>query len=141
MYNAEDSTAIEIVGYGAGSSGSNIRTLKKNGNHWIAGSYSSSSDMRLKTECGDIPDMSKIQARLFKWNKDKPNRDDKEHIGYFAQDVEDVAPYLVDEDAMGYKSLDYNGVLVAKIASLERRVAELEEMISAIKLNNNSSNK
>lgn len=141
MYNAEDSTAIEIVGYGEGSSGSNIRTLKKNGNHWIAGSYSSSSDMRLKTECGDIPDMSKIQARLFKWNKDKPNRDDKEHIGYFAQDVEDVAPYLVDEDAMGYKSLDYNGVLVAKIASLERRVAELEEMISAIKLNNNSSNK
>ena len=33
---------------------------------------------------------------------------------------------------MGYKSLDYNGILVAKIASLERRVAELENMLKKV---------
>ena len=49
------------------------------------------------------------------------------HLGYFAQDVEAIAPYLVDEDAMGYKSLDYNAVFVAKIAALEKRIAELEK--------------
>jgi hypothetical protein len=32
----------------------------------------------------------------------------------------------VAEDDMGYKSLDYIGFLVAKVDSLEKRVAELE---------------
>ena len=97
---------------------------------WVANSYINASDQRLKTETGEVPDVSHIKARRFKWNDKKISHDDKEHIGYFAQDVEEVAPYLVDEDAMGYKSLDYNGILVAKIASLEKRVAELERRIN-----------
>jgi hypothetical protein len=35
----------------------------------------------------------------------------------------------VDEDAMGYKSMDYNAVFVAKIAALEKRIAELEKRL------------
>ena len=129
FFNIADETTqlIEIVGNGTSNvARTNARTLNLNGNEWIAGRLTQASDNRLKTESGEVPDMSAIPARRFKWNDNKVNHDDKEHLGYFAQDVEAVAPYLVDEDAMGYKSLDYIGVLVAKIASLEKRVAELE---------------
>ena len=118
---------VEIVGGGFGDTArANIRQLDNNGNEWIAGNLTQASDARLKTETGEVPDVSNIPARCFKWNDLKGRHDDKLHLGYFAQDVEKVAPYLVDEDAMGYKSLDYIGFLVAKIASLEKRVAELE---------------
>ena len=131
-YNVQDGTSLEIVGNGSALTPSNARTLSFGGNEWIAGTLTQSSDQRLKTETGEVPDVSDIKARRFKWNDKKLNHDDKEHIGYFAQDIEEVAPYLVDEDAMGYKSLDYNGILVAKIASLERRVAELENMLKKV---------
>ena len=35
--------------------------------------------------------------------------------------------YIVDEDASGYKSLDYIALLCAKVDALERKVAELEK--------------
>lgn len=124
----------EIIGNGTNDSNrSNARTLTQTGNEWIAGTLTQASDSRLKEESGEIPDLSTIRARRFKWNDKKGTHDDLDHIGYFAQDVEKIAPYLVQEDAMGYKSLDYNGVMVAKIASLEKRVAELERIIIEMK--------
>lgn len=124
-------TYIEIVGNGTENSRLNIRTLDYNGNEWINGTLTQASDNRLKTEDGEVPNLSEIKARAFHWNANKQRHDDKLHLGYFAQDVESIAPYLVDEDAMGYKSLDYNAVFVAKIASLERRVTELERRINS----------
>jgi hypothetical protein len=100
--------------------------LSATGNEWIAGTLSQGSDARQKDECGAIPDVSSIKAHRFKWNDNKINHDDLEHIGYYAQDVEEVAPYLVSEDASGNKSLDYIGFLCAKIEALEKRVKELE---------------
>ena len=135
QFNIEDTFYTEIVGFGYASQRTNIRTLTPGGNEWLAGTLTQDSDERLKTECGEVPDMSSIKARLFKWNDRKINHDEKEHVGYFAQDVEKVAPCLVDEDAMGYKTLDYNGVMVAKIASLEKRVAELERLIQNMEVN------
>ena len=139
-YNVEDTGGgysgiyAEIIGNGTSDNDrSNARTLYKTGNEWIAGTLTQASDSRLKDESGEIPDLSTIRARRFKWNDKKGTHDDLDHIGYFAQDVEKIAPYLVQEDAMGYKSLDYNGVMVAKIASLEKRVAELERIIIEMK--------
>lgn len=120
-------TYIEIVGNGTENRRLNIRTLDYNGNEWINGTLTQASDNRLKTEDGEVPDVSGVKARMFRWNDKKLRHDDKVHLGYFAQDVEKVAPYLVSEDDMGYKSLDYIGFLVAKVASLEARVAELEK--------------
>ena len=127
-YNIESSTNyVEIVGNGWGDDGrSNARTLTWSGNEWIAGSLTQGSDARLKDECGEVPDVSEIKAHRFRWNDNKPNHDDVEHIGYYAQDVEEVAPYLVSEDDSGHKALDYIGFLCAKIESLEKRISELE---------------
>ena len=136
-YNvADDSTAastsrgnyVEIVGKGgSGSSRSNARTLDWAGNETIAGTLTQSSDARLKDVSEEeLPDVSDIKAIKFKWKEDA-GRDETEHIGYLAQDVEKVLPYLVKEDAEGNKVLDYIAFLVAKVDSLEKRLAELEK--------------
>lgn len=129
-YNVIDNsdTYVEIVGGGSDTGHTkNLRTLAWDGNEWIYGTLTQASDSRLKEEAGEVPDVSSIRARRFRWNDEKGDHDDKDHIGYYAQDVEEVAPYLVDVDAMGYKSLDYIGFLCAKVENLERRIAELEK--------------
>ncbi len=123
----ERGTYVEIVGNGRGPNArSNARRLNWNGNEWIAGTLTQASDARLKDEVGEIPDVSSIRAKRFRWNDKKGEHDYEDHIGYYAQDVEKVAPYLVHEDESGYKSLDYIALLCAKVEQLERRVAELE---------------
>lgn len=126
-YNVSDDTYyVEIVGWGTSSTRKNIRTLSRTGSMTIAGTLTQSSDARLKDVQGEVPDLSSIRAVRFKWNDTNGEHDDKEHIGYIAQEVEKIAPYLVGDDSNGYKSLDYIALLCAKVEWLERRVAELE---------------
>lgn len=125
--NVADTTSVEIVGWGTSSTRKNIRTLDNSGNMTIAGTLTQSSDAQLKTVEGEIPDVSGIHAVRFRWNDVNGQHDDLEHVGYIAQDVEKVAPFLVKEDSSGYKALDYIAFLCAKMELLERRVKELEE--------------
>lgn len=145
-YNREDSGAVFIIGDGYKTiiNGEEVITrvntlvYKTNGSLCIDGQVISSSDARYKTICGDVPDVSNIHAVRYKWNENKHSRDDIDHIGYIAQDVEPVAPYLVQEDDKGYKSLDYTGLLCAKVEILEQtvtrlmaKIAELEARLNA----------
>jgi hypothetical protein len=130
QYNKPDTTSVEIVGWGTDTTDSarkNIRTLDTNGNMTIAGTLTQSSDAQLKTVEGEIPDVSEIHAVRFRWNDVNGQHDDLEHVGYIAQDVEKVAPFMVKNDSNGYKALDYIAFLCAKMELLERRVKELEE--------------
>ena len=87
-----------------------------------------SSDIRLKNiQNNKFPDVSEISAKKFIWNELYEDNDNKEHIGYIAQDVEKIAPYLVDEDEDGYKRLNYIEFLCAKIQCLEDKIKQLEE--------------
>lgn len=123
QYNVSDESNVEIAGWGTGDTNrKNIRTLSRAGNEWIAGTLTQASDARLKEVQGEIPDLSSIRAVRFRWK----NGDDKEHIGYLAQDVEEIAPYLVDVDSNGYKSLDYIALLTAKVEMLEREIEKLK---------------
>lgn len=118
---------VEIVGKGTSTTPSNARTLDWTGNETIAGTLTQSSDATLKNVSSEpIPDVSNIKAVRFTWKEDA-NRDEAEHVGYLAQDVEKVLPFLVKEDAEGNKVLDYIAFLVAKVDSLEKRIAELEK--------------
>lgn len=118
---------VEIVGNGAAAATSNARTMDWSGNMTIAGTLTQSSDSRLKTVEGEIPDVSEVHAVRFRWNDVNGQHDDLEHVGYIAQDVEKVAPFMVKKDSNGYKALDYIAFLCAKMEILERRVKELEE--------------
>lgn len=130
-YNITSSTHIFILGNGtAATSKSNAMTVDQWGNMWIAGTLTQSSDRRLKNVSGELPDVSGIRAVRFRWNEKQHNGDNKEHIGYIAQDVEEAAPYLVQEDeTTGYKSLDYIALLCAKVDQLERTVEALTNRI------------
>lgn len=121
-----------VIGVGTGNSNRvDGAIFYSNGNLEIAGSLIQGSDERLKTIIGDAPDVSSIRAKRFIWNDNKPSHDNIEHIGYIAQDVEKVAPYLVQDNGL-YKSLDYIGLLCAKIESLERTVDALKSRIDQL---------
>lgn len=86
-------------------------------------SVTQTSDGRLKEILPEsIPDLSKVKAVRFRW---KDGRDERDHIGYIAQDVEELAPEMVTEEE-GTKALDYIQVLVAKVERLEREIDELK---------------
>jgi hypothetical protein len=77
------------------------------------------SDLRLKdviSRDGEVV--------VFKW---KDGRDDKTHIGYIAQEVQEIFPDAVKEGDDGMLSVNYTEVLVAKIAELEKRIKQLEK--------------
>lgn len=85
-----------------------------------------SSDGRFKEITGEVPDVSGIKAVRYRRIDDV---DGLEHIGYIAQDIEPVAPFLVDTDKNGIMSLNYTEFLVAKVQSLENRIEELERRL------------
>lgn len=125
--NVPDTHCVEVVGWGTDSRQKNIRTLDTSGNMTIAGTLTQSSDARLKDVQGEVPDLSSVRAVRFKWNDVNGEHDDRDHIGYIAQDVEKLAPFMVGDDSNGYKSLDYIALLVAKVEWLERKVKALQE--------------
>jgi len=56
--------------------------------------------------------------------------DDKEHLGFIAQELEDLVPEVVEEDEQGFKRVRYAElipVLVNAVKELSMRVKELEE--------------
>ena len=57
----------------------------------------------------------------------KDGRDDKEHIGYVAQEVQENHPNQVQADEKGILSVNYVEILVEKIRMLEKRIEELEK--------------
>lgn len=88
-----------------------------------ARSFVQTSDERKKDILDEtVPDVSSIEPIVYKW---KEAEDGKKHIGYSAQEVEKILPDAVTE-TNGIKALNYIEVLVAKIASLEKRIAILE---------------
>ena len=137
--NASVSTGLLIVGNGGGPNNRhNAMVVDRGGNVTISGTLTQSSDKRVKIIIGKAPDLSGIRAVSYRWRQDVDGEKDKlQHIGYIAQDVEQVAPYLVGEDANGYKTLDYIGLLCAKVDQLERKVAELERRLADGKTDDN----
>lgn len=88
-----------------------------------ARSFIQTSDERKKNIFDEsVPNVSSLKPIVYSW---KGSEDGKKHIGYSAQEVEKILPDAVTE-TNGIKALNYIEVLVAKIASLEKRIAILE---------------
>ncbi|MBS4041343.1 MAG: hypothetical protein KGZ81_12190 [Flavobacteriales bacterium] len=87
-----------------------------------------SSDRRLKRALSGtrlIGQIESLQARLYV-------KDGRDEYGYYAQDALKIIPTAVKQRADGYYDLSYTQVFVVKIASLEKRVAELETLLKKI---------
>ena len=94
-------------------------TVSDNGTVTAATGFFVSSDARLKDVIERDGDTVK-----FTW-KDK--RDDKTHIGYIAQEVQEKYPDQVNKNEDGMLTVNYIEVLVAKIQELENRIKQLEK--------------
>ena len=91
-----------------------------------ATSFFESSDKTIKTLIEDnyqTKGIESVVAKLY-------TKNGKEELGYFAQDVQGILPSAVIKGTDGLLSLSYREVHTAKIARLEKRVAELEEQLN-----------
>jgi hypothetical protein len=87
-----------------------------------ADAYFEFSDKRFKTlieENPNIINVGSITAKSY-------IKEGKEELGYFAQDFEGVLDSAILKDKDGILSLSYRQIHTAKIAALEKRIAELE---------------
>ena len=102
----------------------NALAITQSGNATFLGSatatgFFNSSDAKLKNIIERDGDTVK-----FTW---KDERDDKIHIGYIAQEVQEKYPDQVNESSDGMLTVNYIEVLVAKIQELENRIKQLEK--------------
>ena len=111
-------------------------SLQVNGNAYVYGNISASgsitaqtggfdSDIRLKSDIVYNPIIKGIDtirsASYIIGNK--------KHIGYIAQEVENIIPSSIIKKEDGYLALNYNEVLVAKISYLEDKIKQFLDII------------
>jgi len=93
-----------------------------------ATSYFESSDMRLKTLVEDIIDYSKIAMIESKYYI----KEGKKELGYFAQDFIGIFDSAISKREDGYLDLSYRQIHTAKIAQLEKEIAELKSKLNGL---------
>ena len=93
-----------------------------------ATAFFESSDSRLKTLISDnynAVGIESILPRLYE-------KGGVVELGYYAQDVQEVLPSAVVERMDGFLDLSYRQVHTAKIANLENRIKQLEDLIKQL---------
>jgi hypothetical protein len=90
-----------------------------------ATSFFESSDATIKTLVQDnyqAKGIESVVAKLYIKNG-------KQELGYFAQDLESILPSAVNKGTDGLLNLSYREVHTAKIAALEKEIAELKKQL------------
>ena len=95
-----------------------------------AQSFNTTSDARLKDDLQPINDalssVLRLQGKTYRWKEDHHKQD----IGLIAQEVEQVFPELVDQDANGFKAIAYSrltAVLIEAIKEQQGQIASLQQ--------------
>ena len=93
-----------------------------------AGGFYETSDERLK-DFGDeievdFEKLSKLRKAYFTFK----DNSDKTHIGLSAQEVKELYPEIVSEDADGYLKLDYSKLSVISLKAIDSLYQEVEEL-------------
>lgn len=109
--------------------------LKPDGNLFIAGTLDQKSDFSLKTNIQNLSDslakILELRGVTFNW---KNRVDEKESIGFIAQEVEQIFPELVKGED-GQKSVNYVSlvpVLVEAVKELDEKNKELEARLEKL---------
>jgi hypothetical protein len=92
------------------------------------GGFFDTSDSRLKILVKDYQQpkgIENVAARMYVKNNRK-------ELGYFAQDLQEILPSAVIKGEDGFLTLSYTQVHTAKIAYLEDKIAQLEELIKTL---------
>ena len=132
-----ENNPLNILEVGGGlydSARYNLLELKDHsGDLWILGSYSNTSDKRLKEhleyisaeKAGDF--IRQLKPAAFLLNK-------KKHVGFYAQDVEEADPWqcMVGESTNGYKTLGYTEIIAPLVALVQEQQVLIQELIDRI---------
>jgi hypothetical protein len=127
-----------------------VLTLENDGDVTIAGDLTLTSDERLKYNIQPIENslqlLSQLQGKSYLWNPEL-QRDNKQHLGLIAQQVEAVLPELVSEAKNGIKSVNYLGMIPVLINGVneltqqaelqQQQIALLQQQITLLKQQNN----
>lgn len=116
--------------------------LSSNGRtgYYDANGYSGPSDIRLKD---DITDLDPTLAKRLRPVQFRFKDDDVVRYGFIAQEVQDILPGAVKENRDGYLGLCYQDIiapLTALVLEQEKRILELEKIVSELKENPNGNN-
>jgi hypothetical protein len=99
-------------------------TLDVNGT--IHGDTVNPSDVRLKKDVKPIKNaldnITQLRGITFRWKDNK--KDNGQHLGVIAQEVETVFPEVVFTDNNGYKSVDYSKLAAPLIEAVKELKAE-----------------
>ena len=118
---------VFCVGYGADNANrENYFYVMTNGNTWIKGQIMQNSDVRLKDNITTLQPQGSLRLVEFDWKNGNGHS-----YGFIADEVEKIYPDMVTVNSEGYKSLNYNAALCAKIAELEKRVESLEQQLNS----------
>jgi hypothetical protein len=121
-------SAAGIVGIGPNGAGSNYGGYFQ-GNVFVEGTITPASDARLKSNIAPfgagIDAVMRLQPVTYAWAADPEGN---VHLGFIAQDVQQVLPELVSEGRDGNLGLNYDGL----IPVLSRAIQELQAQIDAL---------
>ena len=128
MLGAKKENIAFAVGWGTYyGNRTNAFEVLNDGSAALKGSLSQSSDIRLKENVKNLESKGSLRLVEFDW------KDGRGHsYGFIADEVEKVYPDMVSEDSSGYKVLNYNAALCAKLAELEATIRKQQEMIDKL---------
>lgn len=121
--------AVEINSDKAMTFGSNIKINENKSGRIVARGFGTSSDLRLKQNIKSYKAEKSIldlDIKEFEYINDTAH---KKHIGAIAQDVQEICPEIVYEDANGYLNIEENKLVYL----LLNEVKELKKEIKRLK--------
>lgn len=105
----------------------NAFEVLNDGNANLKGTLSQSSDIRLKQNVKDLESKGSLRLVEFDWKNANGHS-----YGFIADEVEKIYPDMVSKDSSGYKVLNYNAAICAKLAELESIIKQQQKLINKL---------
>ena len=134
-YQVSNVAAQHVFFAGTTSSTSNwLFTISGDGNAYMAGTLSQSSDARLKTNIFPITSAlsSLLQLNAYHYQWKNQSLDQSTQVGIIAQEVQKVFPELVKENAKGELSVNYSGLIPLVITAMKEQQSEIKNLQNKI---------
>lgn len=97
------------------------------------------SDERLKTDMQEMPNedfdintLNNLEFIKFKYKHIHPDAQDKDFLGFSAQNIKEHLPHLSTEDSQGNLGFDINGMIQYLYGITKKRQQEIEELESLV---------
>ncbi len=107
---------------------------------YVNGGIVAGSDLRLKRDIATasygLAEVMQLQAKSYRWNE---GSDDREHLGFIAQDIQPIIPELVSEMRDGMLGVEYTGLIPVLTRAIQEQQAQIEAQGAKIQALTNSA--